>query len=386
MISKLTAPTWAEINLDNIRFNLNNIKKTLKENTKVCCVLKANAYGHGSVQIAKFLENENIDYVAVARLEESIELRENGIKFPILCLGYIPEDVFGRAIESNTIITIYSLDMAQKLNEIARNIGKKATIHIKIDTGMSRLGFMPNIESINDILKIDKLDFITIEGIYTHMATADEMNKDFSKIQYERFKFIVDELSSLGICIPIKHISNSATIIDLPDFEFNMVRCGIALYGYYPSDEVIKQRIKLKPAMTLKTRISNIKEIDENVSISYGLTYTSTKKEKIATIPIGYADGFPRTQKKPKVIIHNQIFDIVGRICMDQCMVKINKHIDIKTGDEVIIFGEEKWTVEDIAKNIGTISYEILCMVSRRVDRIYMERNAILHSQSYLIK
>lgn len=386
MRNGITAATWAEINLDNINFNLNNIKKLLKEDTKICTVLKANAYGHGSVEIAKFLENKNVDYFAVARLEEAIELRENNIKMPILCLGFVPEESLEYAIKNNITLTIYSLETAKKLNDISEKIGVNANIHIKIDTGMSRIGFEVNEESIDQIIKIANLKNLYIEGIYTHFAKSDEIDKDFTYKQVNRFKFIIDNIEKKGINIPIKHVSNSAAIMDLPNLNFNVVRCGIVLYGCYPSDEVIKDRLQLKPAMTLKTRVSHIKELKEGTGISYGLRYKTRKQEKIATIPIGYADGFTRMQNNPKVSINNEVFNVVGRICMDQCMVRIDKDIDIKIGDEVIIFGESNISADDIAKDLGTINYEILCMVSRRVDRIYKERNVILQADSYLVK
>ena len=346
MKNRVTAPTWAEINLDNINFNLNNIRKLLKEDTKICTVLKANAYGHGSVEIAKFLENKNVDYFAVARLEEAIELRENNIKMPILCLGFVPEESLEYALENNITLTIYSLEMAKKLNDISEKTGITANIHIKIDTGMSRIGFEASEESIDQIVNISNLNNLYIEGIYTHFAKSDE----------------------------------------IPDLNFNMVRCGIVLYGYYPSDEVIKDKLQLKPAMTLKTKVAHIKELKEDTGISYGLKYKTSKLERIITIPIGYADGFTRMQNNPKVSINNEIFDVVGRICMDQCMVRIDKDIDIKIGDEVIIFGESNINADNIAKDLGTINYEIVCMVSRRVDRIYKERNVILQADSYLVK
>ena len=386
MTNKVTATTWAEINLDNINFNLNNIKKILKEDTKICTVLKANAYGHGSVAIAKFLENKNVDYFAVSRIEEAIELRQNNIKMPILCLGFVPEEFFEYAIKNDITLTVYSLDMAKKLNSICKGLNKSINVHIKIDTGMSRIGFEVSEESIEQIVDIYNLNHLYIEGIFTHFAKADESDKEFTYRRVEGFKFIVDGIEKRNINIPIKHVSNSAATMDLPELNFNMVRCGIILYGHYPSDEVIKDKIQLKPAMTLKTRIAHIKELKEDTGISYGLKYKTTKPEKIITLPIGYADGFTRMQNNPKVSIHNNIFDVVGRICMDQCMVRIDKDIDIKIGDEVIIFGESNIDIDDIAKDLGTINYEIICMVSRRVDRIYKERNVILQADSYLVK
>lgn len=383
----ITAPTWAEINLDNINNNLKNIKKILKEDTKICGVVKANAYSHGAVQISKFLQRENVDYLAVSRLEEGLELRQNDIGLPILCLGYIPNEYLEEAVINDISLTIFSYEIAAFVNDIAKKHDKKAKIHIKIDTGMSRIGFKVNDNSINEIIKISQLKNIFIEGMYTHFATADEKNKDYTYSQVYEFNVVSERLKAVGIEIPIKHVSNSAATMECKDLNFNMVRCGIILYGHYPSDEVNKDIIDLKPAMALKTRISHIKELDKDIGISYGLKYVTKSKEKIATIPIGYADGFTRMQKNPKVYIKGEEFDVVGRICMDQCMVKIDKDIDIKVDDEVIIFSEsENQCVEKIAKDLGTINYEVLCMISRRVERVYMERNAIVQKDNYLVK
>ena len=386
MINRITAPTWAEINLDNIKFNLNNIRKLLKKDTKVCGIVKANAYGHGSVMVAKLLEKEKVDYLGVARLEEAIELRQNDIKLPILCLGYIPEESLDIAIKNNITLTVFSLEMANKINNLASRIKQKVLVHIKIDTGMTRIGFQVNESTIEEISKINELEFIELQGIYTHFATADEESKEFTNIQVDRFKFIIKSLKNKGIIIPIKHISNSAAIIDFDDLDFDMVRCGIILYGHYPSEEVKISNIDLRPAMTLKTKISHIKDVESNTGISYGLKYKTNNNEKIITIPIGYADGFTRMQNNPKVYVKGKAFNVVGRICMDQCMAKIDKDIDIKVGDEVIIFGEDNKNIELIANDLGTINYEVLCMISRRVDRVYMEKDAILQVDSYLIK
>ena len=369
MAQRVTATTWAEINLDNIKFNLNNIKKLLKEDTKICTVLKANAYGHGSVEIAKFLENKNVDYFAVARIEEAIELRQNNIKIPILCLGFVPEEYFEVAIKNNITLTVYSLEVAKKLNNICENLNTNINVHIKIDTGMSRIGFEVSKESIDEIANICELKNLYIEGIYTHFAMADEADKDFTYRQIEGFKFIVDGIEKRNINIPIKHVSNSAAVIDLPDLNFNMIRCGIILYGYYPSDEVLKDRIQLKPAMTLKTRVSHIKDLKKDSGISYGLKYRTNEIEKIVTIPIGYADGFTRMQNNPKVSINNSIFDVVGRICMDQCMVDVTG-INVRVGDEVVLFGEDENDLSRLAALADTIEYECLCLVSARVPRI----------------
>ncbi|HBG7379216.1 alanine racemase [Clostridioides difficile] len=383
---KITVPTWAEINLDNLRFNLNNIKNLLEEDIKICGVIKADAYGHGAVEVAKLLEKEKVDYLAVARTAEGIELRQNGITLPILNLGYTPDEAFEDSIKNKITMTVYSLETAQKINEIAKSLGEKACVHVKIDSGMTRIGFQPNEESVQEIIELNKLEYIDLEGMFTHFATADEVSKEYTYKQANNYKFMSDKLDEAGVKIAIKHVSNSAAIMDCPDLRLNMVRAGIILYGHYPSDDVFKDRLELRPAMKLKSKIGHIKQVEPGVGISYGLKYTTTGKETIATVPIGYADGFTRIQKNPKVLIKGEVFDVVGRICMDQIMVRIDKDIDIKVGDEVILFGEGEVTAERIAKDLGTINYEVLCMISRRVDRVYMENNELVQINSYLLK
>nr|UWI49970.1 alanine racemase [Clostridioides difficile] len=385
-MQKITVPTWAEINLDNLRFNLKNIKNLLEEDIKVCGVIKADAYGHGAVEVAKLLQKEKVDYLAVARTAEGIELRQNGITLPILNLGYTPDEAFEDSIKNKITMTVYSLETAQKINEVAKSLGEKACVHIKIDSGMTRIGFQPNEESVQDIVKLNKLEYINLEGMFTHFATADEVSKEYTYKQANNYKFMSDKLDEAGVEIAIKHVSNSAAIMDCPDLRLNMVRAGIILYGHYPSDDVFKERLELKPAMKLKSKIGHIKQVEPGIGISYGLKYTTTRMETIATIPIGYADGFTRIQKNPKVLIKGEVFDVVGRICMDQIMVRIDKDIDIKVGDEVILFGEGEVTAERIAKDLGTINYEVLCMISRRVDRVYMENNELVQINSYLLK
>ncbi|EGT2229595.1 TPA: alanine racemase [Clostridioides difficile] len=385
-MQKITVPTWAEINLDNLRFNLNNIKNLLEEDIKICGVIKADAYGHGAVEVAKLLEKEKVDYLAVARTAEGIELRQNGITLPILNLGYTPDEAFEDSIKNKITMTVYSLETAQKINEIAKSLGEKACVHVKIDSGMTRIGFQPNEESVQEIIELNKLEYIDLEGMFTHFATADEVSKEYTYKQANNYKFMSDKLDEAGVKIAIKHVSNSAAIMDCPDLRLNMVRAGIILYGHYPSDDVFKDRLELRPAMKLKSKIGHIKQVEPGVGISYGLKYTTTGKETIATVPIGYADGFTRIQKNPKVIIKGEVFDVVGRICMDQIMVRIDKDIDIKVGDEVILFGEGEVTAERIAKDLGTINYEVLCMISRRVDRVYMENNELVQINSYLLK
>lgn len=363
--------TWAEINLNNIKHNFHALKNTLKSDTKVCCVVKADAYGHGAVEVAKMLQQEKADYFSVARFEEAVELRNNNIHTPILCMGYISECDIEEAINRYIGITVYSYEMAKIINQKAGKLGKKASIHIKIDTGMSRLGFLTDDNSINDILKLKELINLNIDGIYTHFATADETDKKETYLQLERYKKVIDALEKANIDIQFKHVSNTAAIIDLKELGFNMVRLGIGLYGHYPSDEVSKE-VELKPAMKLKTIITNIKTVAPGTKVSYGYTYEFKEASTLATLAIGYADGFDRTQNNPKVMINGVLCDVVGRICMDQCMVKIPEGLNVNIEDEVLIMGNEPGvTAENLASRRGTINYEVLCSVSRRVTRDY---------------
>ena len=363
---------WAEINLNNIKDNLAAIRETLKDTTKICCVVKADAYGHGAVEVSKILETQNIDYLAVARFGEAIELRQSGIKMPILCLGYISEYDIAEAIKNDITFTLFSLDMAKLIDEESKELGLKARVHLKIDTGMSRLGFLPIDSSFNEIERINKLKNINIEGMYTHFATADDADKDETYLQLLKFRKVVDKLDELGIKIPIKHVSNTAGTIDLKELGFDMVRIGIGLYGCYPSDEVSKD-IKLKPALTLKTKITSIKDLKKGSKIGYGYTYECEDDIRIATLSIGYADGFIRSQSEPKVMIKGVLCDILGRICMDQCMVKLPLNLNIGVESDVLVIADENGIrAEDIALRSNTINYEVLCGISKRVIRHYI--------------
>ncbi|MEF9992413.1 MAG: alanine racemase [Romboutsia sp.] len=367
----INSSAWADVNLENIKHNVNNVKKVLNKDTKLCCVVKADAYGHGAVAISKFLENENVDFFSVARLEEGLELIKNGIKTPILCMGYIDSARIQHAIDNNIRMTVYSLDMAIKIDELAKASNKKVYIHIKLDTGMSRIGFVVNDKAIIDIKEIFTLDNLIVEGIYTHFAKSDEKNKDATNEQINKFNFVVNSLENANLNILIKHVSNSAGILDLRSCDFNMVRLGVSLYGCYPSDDVSRE-IGLKTALELKTKVSNIKTIKKGTSVSYAGIYTAQKDVKIGTFPIGYADGFPRNQKNPQAFINGVLVDIVGRICMDQTMVEIPDDLDVKMEDEVILIGDiDGIRIGDISRKMGTIDHEILCCITKRVNRVY---------------
>ena len=382
-------PVWAEINLDNLAHNIREVRKHTRKEALVSAVIKANAYGHGSVDIARtFLEN-GADRIAVAILTEAIELRNAKILEPIMILGYTPRSQYRKVIENNIIQTIYNYEDAKILSNEAKKLGKDATIHIKIDSGMGRIGFEVNDRTIEEIVKIQKLPNIYIEGIYTHFAKADEKDKTHTRGQFRKFDEIVHKLKDKGLEIPIKHVSNSASIIDLPEYNLDMVRAGIMLYGFYPSDAVNKKDIKLKPAMNLKAKISHIKTVAKGTGISYGQIFVTEKESKIATIPIGYADGFTRLlTEKSEVYIKGKRAKIVGKICMDQSMIDVTNIPDVNIDDEVVLFGFGKENyphVDELAEKIGTINYEIVCMVARRVPRVYVSGGKIIKIRDYLL-
>lgn len=369
-----TTGTLAEINLENLEHNLNEIKRYLKNETKICGVVKANAYGHGAVEIAKFLEYKGIDYLSVARVEEALELRKNGIKKPILCMGATNMDFLDDAIKNDVTLTVFDKLTADLINEEAVKHSKEVLIHIKINSGMNRIGFNHSTNSINDILYINNLSNLKIEGIFTHFAKADEYDKTATFNQLKVFNSVVEELENNGINFDLKHVSNSATIIDLKELDCNMVRAGIALYGMHPSTEV--QKRDLKPLLKLKSKVVDSKIISKGDGVSYGYNFIASKDTQVVTLSIGYADGFPRTQKNGIVVINNNgkfiLGKIIGNICMDQCMVEVDNLNLIPRNSEVFIIDNiEGITAEDVAKRINTINYEIICMISRRVSRIY---------------
>ncbi|RKD25327.1 alanine racemase [Caminicella sporogenes DSM 14501] len=387
MIKELR-PVWVEVNLDNLAHNIREVKKIIKPGVLVTAVLKADAYGHGASYIGQTLLENGADRFAVATLSEAIQLRKKYKDVPILILGYTPNESAEDVIRFNIIQTIYSYKQAKFFSDKAKELGKTVMLHVKIDTGMNRLGFQPSEKSIEEIKKIVNLPNIFIEGIFTHFAVADEEDKEFTYEQVKKFNYVVDELEKEGIKIPIKHVSNSAAIIDLPELNYDMVRAGIMLYGLYPSNEVNKKRVNLKPVMSLKTRVAHVKDVKAGIGISYGLIYKTDKESRIATLPIGYADGFTRMLTgKAQVLVKGNKVPVVGRICMDQCMIDVTG-LDVKVGDEIIIFGSDggdSISVDDIAKKLGTINYEVVCMISKRVPRVYIKDKKIAKKVDYVL-
>lgn len=368
---------YATIDLDAVTWNLENMKKNISEDTKIIAVLKADAYGHGAVPIAQHIES--LPYIwgmAVACVEEGIELREAGIKKPILILGYTFAEDYPTIIEHDMRPAVFTFEMAQHLSDAAVKMNQTAKIHIKIDTGMGRIGYRDMDEAVPEILKISKLPQIEIEGIFTHFARADENETTPAYIQLEKFQKFIQKLEENGLSIPMKHCSNSAGIIRMKEANMNAVRAGIILYGLYPSDEVEKEPVPLRPVMELKTHISYLKTVEKGTAISYGGTFVTKKETKVATIPVGYADGYCRgLSNKGYVLIHGKKAPIIGRVCMDQFMVDVTEIKDAKILDEVTLLGrdgKEKITLEELGNISGRFNYEFACCISKRVPRIYL--------------
>ncbi len=355
---------YAEVDLGAIRHNLIKIKERV--NKKLLVVIKANAYGHGAAHVAR-ATCDIADYFAVATIEEAIRLREDGIKTPILILGYVSPEYFADLVKYDIEQTLFDYESAVLLAKA----GGKA--HIAIDTGMGRIGFEPNAESLEIIKKIYALEGIKIEGIFTHFSTADEKDKSFSNEQFEQFTDFVKRLEDAGVKIPIKHVANSATIVDMPSFGLDMVRSGIITYGLKPSHDV--GDMDIIPALKLKTHVVYVKKVPAGTPISYGRTYVTDSERVIATIPVGYADGYPRAlSNRGRVVINGCYAPIVGRICMDQFMVDVTDIENVKVGDEVSLI-DEMLPADEIAAIEGTINYETVCKISDRVPRFYVNED-----------
>lgn len=375
MDNKYNRPVWLEINLSNFEFNLKQIKKIISENTLLNAVVKADAYGHGAVKIAKRASALGVDCFSVALPDEGIELREAGIDLPIHVLGEVVPEQIETLIEYDLIPTIAKLNTAKKLNQLCAEKGLKKKVHVVLDTGMGRIGLRSS-QALDFIDKIIDLDNLELEGLMTHFARADESNKKHTMHQFAEFKKIITVLKKKGIDIPIKHCANSAAVIDLPELQLDMVRAGIMIYGLSPSQE-LKKKIELKAVMSWKAKVTYLKELEAGSGISYGSEYITKKREKIATIPLGYADGYSRLlSNQADVLIRGQRAPIRGRICMDQFMVGVDQIDNLKLGDEVVLIGnqgKEKITADELAEKCMTINYEIVSKITQRVPRVYME-------------
>lgn len=366
-------PTWAEIDLKAIQHNIRGVKDAAA-GAKVMAVVKANAYGHGMLEVARVCLQEGVDFLGVASLDEALDLRQAGIDSPILVLGYIPAQYAETVVEEGIRATVFSYDLARALSRAAVKLSATAHLHVKVDTGMGRLGFLPEKDYLETISRMADLPGIFIEGIFTHFAVADIVDKTFSYKQLALFSDVISYLERRGLSIPLKHCANSAALMEIPESIFNMVRAGIVIYGLYPSSEVDRKRLAIIPAMTLKSRVSFVKELGAGATISYGRTYRCSKKTKVATVPIGYADGYSRLlSNRARAVIKGQTVPLIGTVCMDQCMFDVTDVEGVAEGDEVVLFGrpEDGVTADDLAEIMGTINYEVVCSIGSRVPRIY---------------
>lgn len=371
--------TYAEINLTAIQHNLLAITKLLSPDVRIMAAVKANAYGHGIVEVAKVMEENHADYLGVARIEEALVLRESGVGLPILILGYTPPSQFPALCDYDITQTIFTLEDAQMISSCALSKGKRAKIHIKIDTGMGRLGMVfdnPERLSMN-IERIVKFPHLDVEGIFTHFASADTPDKSSTQHQLNLFTDLLNALQKKRIEIPLKHAANSAAIMDLPETHLNMVRPGISLYGLYPSPHVLKHKINLIPAMTLKTHIVHLKNVPAGFKVSYGSTYETSRKTTIATVPIGYGDGYNRLlSSRGTMLVSGHRVPVVGRVCMDLTMLDVGEAgTDLKVNDDVVVFGCQGSacvSIDEIAVLLNTINYEIVTSVTSRVKRVFI--------------
>lgn len=387
---------WAEINLDAIENNIKAIRNYVDKSAKILGVVKADAYGHGYLEVARTLLENGADALAVACLDEAVQLRRCKIQSPILILGHSSFDEAETLVLNDVIPACFDFEHAKAISEAAVKLKRNAKLHIKLDTGMGRVGYrftdnkLENEKTIAEILKIAALDNIIVDGIFTHFSVADDNDDEYTNLQFERFLTACEELKKRGLDIKTRHCCNSAALIRFPNMHLDMVRPGIILYGASPSEVVDASFLNLKPAMTFKAKITNLKTVEKGASISYGRKFTAENDTKIATIPVGYADGYSRllSNKSAKVLIGKNLCNLVGNICMDQCMFDATNVNTIAIGDEVILFGEGdniELPVESLAEKMGTINYEILCMVGKRIPRIYLKDGEIQKTHNYLL-
>lgn len=368
--------TVAEIDLDAIRHNVRQFREHLAESVRLMAVVKADAYGHGAVPVARAALSAGADCLAVAFLDEALELRAAGISAPILVLGYTPPRAVEEAVKNDVTLTVCSGEVVEALGRLAARKGRSVDVHVKVDTGMGRLGLLE--EDVDSFLSLfARFPHLRIGGVFTHFACADESDKGYTHFQHRRLLGFVDRLREAGTGMPFVHCSNSAAAIDLPEYAHALIRLGISMYGYYPSEEVSRHTVRLKPALTLKTKIVRLKRPPAGTGVSYGKTMTVDGSRWIATVPIGYADGLNRgLSNRGAALVRGRRVSIVGRICMDQTMLDVTEAMPVSVGDEVVLYGrqgDEVISVDEVARLLNTISYEVTCAVGRRVPRVYLE-------------
>lgn len=385
---------WAEINLDHIAWNVRRIRQSVRRGCEIMGVVKADAYGHGVDQTVPVLLQNGVTRLAVSMLDEAIQLRQSGINSPILVLSYTDPSRAREILAHNVTQTVYSRDLAKALSEAAVRSDCDARIHIKVDTGMGRVGFLAGYGAVKDITWIRSLPNIIIEGLYTHFATADEEDQTFVWQQFEQFNAIARELDRVGLPIPIKHVCNSAAIMRFPAMHLDMVRPGLILYGMVPQD-CPDAWTDLRPAMTLKSSVILVKVLPAGNSISYGRLFTTARESQVITIPIGYADGYSRRLTgRASVLLRGRRLPVIGRICMDTCMIDATDlpQPSVKISEEVVLFGEQRYgdersriSVDELAGWMDTINYEVTCLIGRRVPRAYLNEEGLTAVKNYLI-
>lgn len=372
-------PTWAEISLGAVWHNVREFRRVLPPNIKLMAVVKANAYGHGAVEVSREAMRAGAEWLGVAFMDEALQLRRAGVEAPILVMGYTPPDAVRIARDFNVAIAVYSEEVLEALAAAGGDGARPIAVHIKLDTGMGRIGLVGEREAIAFIDRALAIPGVRVEGLFTHYACADETDKSYTYAQHRLFRRIVDHYRSRGVIFDCLHAGNSATGIDMPELTGNMLRLGISMYGFYPSEEVRRTRVQLQPVMSLKTRIVMVKTLPPGSGVSYGAVYRTRGDEVIATIPIGYADGYSRMLSgRAQALVRGVRVPVVGRICMDQCMLDVTGVPGAAVGDEVILFGgngEPAISADELARQLGTIHYEITCMVSARVPRVYLRED-----------
>jgi alanine racemase len=379
---------WAEIDLKAIAHNVAELGRITQPESKLMAVVKSNGYGHGAIEVAKCALQNGAATLGVARIEEGIQIREAGIRAPILIFGYTLPERAADLLKYELTPCVYTVESARKLSRTAASLGKKIKAHLKVDTGMGRLGQLANnfkadnstainANDIEEALAIAGLNGLELEGIFTHFATADSSDKSYAEKQLHLFINYLKRLQQAGVNPPVTHAANSAALIDIPHSHLDMVRPGIAIYGLYPSDEVQKKKVSLKPAMALKARIIHLKKVPAGFKVSYGITHETQKPTTIATVPVGYADGLSRRlSSRGQMLVHGQRVPIIGRICMDLTMLDVGSIENVQMGDEVVIFGQqgnEALSVDEMAALLKTISYEIVSTITARVPRVYLK-------------
>jgi len=369
-------PVWAEIDLKAVAHNVREIRSVTMPSAKVMTVVKANGYGHGALEVSRVALVNGADCLGVARVEEGVAIRRAGINAPVLILGYSPPELSREVVRHRLAQGVLTRDMAMYLADAAAAEKTRAKVHLKVDTGMGRVGWVAGPGAVKEILELAQNPFLEIEGLYTHFASADELDKQYTREQYYKFAGLVEDLRKNGLEVPVKHAANSAAIMEMPETHMDMVRAGIIVYGLYPSAEVDHTRVRLKPAMSLKATVAHVKEVPAGFKVSYGRTFSTSRPTVIATLPLGYADGYTRLlSSKGEALLQGQRAPVVGRVTMDQLMVDVGHIPGVKTGDEAVLIGSQgsqSITSDEVAAKLGTINYEIVCMVSYRVPRVYI--------------